>query len=84
MIKKPFRRPMIALFPTSQRRRIDPELNGEPPLGQAVDSSIFPNLVSKVLCLLLKRVTVQEFDNLRNLGQRRVDSVPFPKVDRDI
>jgi hypothetical protein len=37
---------MLALFPASQRRRIDPELNGELPLGQPVNPSVFPELVS--------------------------------------
>jgi len=46
MIKKPFRRPMLALFPASQRRRIDPELNGEFSLGQAVNPAVFPDCVS--------------------------------------
>ena len=30
------------------------------------------------------RIVTQELDNLRNLGQRRLDPVSFPEVDRDI
>jgi hypothetical protein len=46
LIKKPFCRPILALFPASQGRLIDPQLFGQLLLRQPVNPPIFPNSIS--------------------------------------
>ncbi len=75
---------MFASLPRCQRRLIDSQPFGQLLLCQPMNPPIFPNFISQVLCLFLKRITAQELDNLWYLGQRWLDPVPLPEIDRDI
>jgi hypothetical protein len=87
-LKNPFEesliRPVFASFPGSESCLIDSQSLRQVLLREAMYSPIFPYFVSQILRSFLERIAAQEFDDLRNLGQRGLNPVLFPEVNREV
>jgi len=75
---------MFPSFPSSQGRLIDSQLVGQILLCKPMNPPIFPYFVSYIFGLFLKRITIKELNNLRNLGQGRPQFILFPETYSDV